>query len=155
MLADRDNLNYLTPLAQIVAGAVSPLDGVLEAFRSGGGVPFAAYGRDLRDGQARMNRVAFLQLLGREWLPSIPDVHHRLESDPPAQVADIGCGAGWSSIGIAKSYTRVKVDGFDLDEPSVEAARGNAWVSGAAKRVTFEARYAGDPELADNDLRFT
>lgn len=95
-----------------------------------------------------MNRGAFLQLLGREWLPSIPDVHNRLQSEPPAQVADIGCGAGWSSIGIAQSYARVQVEGFNLDEPSVEMARDNAWESGVAKRVTFAARDVGDPELA-------
>ena len=62
-----------------------------------------------------MNRAMFLKLMGSEWLPSIPDLHARLKSDPPAHVADIGCGLGWSSIGIARAYPKVYVDGYDLD----------------------------------------
>jgi 16S rRNA G1207 methylase RsmC len=72
-----------------------------------------------------MNRAMFLLQLGSEWLPSIPEVHQRLVADPPARVADIGCGGGWSSIGIAQAYPKVIVDGYDLDEPSVSLAQAN------------------------------
>ena len=64
-------------------------------------------------------------------------------------MADVGCGVGWSSIGIAKSYPKVRVDGFDLDEPSIENARANAAGSDLDRRVTFHVRDAGDPQLAD------
>ena len=148
VLTDSESLNYLTPLTQLVAGAVNPLESLLEAYRTGAGVPYAAYGRDLWEGQGRMNRVAFLRQLGEEWLVSLPETHQRLESDPPARVADIGCGVGWSSIGIARSYPNVFVDGLDLDEPSVEQARRNAEEAGVADRVTFSVRDAGDPGLA-------
>jgi SAM-dependent methyltransferase len=90
----------------------------------------------------------FLKQLGSEWLPVMPDVHARLMADPPARVADLGCGAGWSSIGIAQSYPRVFVDGFDLDEASVDLARGNAKATGLADRVNFHVRDAASPELA-------
>src|SRR5262245_51638097 len=53
---------------------------------------------------------------------SAPYVHARLQADPPARVADIGCGYGWSSLGMAKGYPNVYVDGFDLDAPSIERA---------------------------------
>jgi hypothetical protein len=33
-------------------------------------------------------------------IPSLPDIHARLPADPPARVANIGCGGGWSSIAI-------------------------------------------------------
>lgn len=148
VLTDKESLNYLAPLAQLVAGAVRPLDSLLEAYRTGAGVPYASYGRDLWEGQGRMNRAAFLQQLGEEWLASLPETHQRLKSEPPARVADVGCGVGWSSIGIAQSYPRVYVDGLDLDEPSVEQARRNAEEAGVADRVTFSVRDAGDPALA-------
>ena len=122
VLTDRDSLNYMAPLAQLVAGAIYPLEALLDAYRTGGGVPFSQYGANLREGQASMNRAMFLQQLGREWLPAITDIHARLQADPPARVADIGCGAGWSCIGIAQSYPKIQVDGFDLDEASVELA---------------------------------
>jgi 2-polyprenyl-3-methyl-5-hydroxy-6-metoxy-1,4-benzoquinol methylase len=95
-----------------------------------------------------MNRAMFLKEMGSAWLPKIPDVHRRLRSDPPARVADVGMGAGWSSIAIAKSYPKVLVDGFDLDQPSVEMARRNAREAGIDNRVSFQVRDAADPKLA-------
>jgi SAM-dependent methyltransferase len=148
VLVERDSLNYLAPLAQILVGAVHPLEAVLRAYRQGGGVPYEAYGPDLVEGQAGMNRASFLQLLGSEWLPSIPDLHARLQGDPPARVADIGCGVGWSSIGIGRAYPKVRVDGYDLDAASVERARGHIREAGLEDRVTVSLRDAGDPELA-------
>ncbi|MEW5959291.1 MAG: class I SAM-dependent methyltransferase [Chloroflexota bacterium] len=147
VLAERDSLNYLAPLAQLLAGAVHPLQTVLQAYRTGGGVPFSAYGTDLREGQAAMNRTMFLQQLGQEWLPAIPAVHARLQADPPARIADIGCGAGWSSIGIAQAYPNVQVDGYDLDEPSIELAWANLHQTNLNGRVKFHVRDAGEPAL--------
>ncbi len=57
-------------------------------------------------------------------------------------------GLGWSSIAIARAYPNVRVDGFDLDEASVAAARANAEAAGVADRVRFHVRDAGDPDLA-------
>jgi 2-polyprenyl-3-methyl-5-hydroxy-6-metoxy-1,4-benzoquinol methylase len=103
---------------------------------------------DAREAQADMNRPVFLNLLGQEWLPAIPDVHARLQADPPARVADVGCGGGWSSIGIARAYPKVHLDGLDVDEPSIALARANAAEAGLADRVSFHARDAADPDLA-------
>jgi 2-polyprenyl-3-methyl-5-hydroxy-6-metoxy-1,4-benzoquinol methylase len=148
VLVDQDSLNYLAPLARLVAGAVRPLASVVDAYRTGSGVPYADYGADLREGQAGINRAMFLQQLGSEWLPAMPDVHARLQAAPQARIADLGCGAGWSCIGMAASYPNVLVDGFDLDEASIALARANAAAAGLADRVTFHVRDAGDPELA-------
>ncbi|MHC4609437.1 MAG: SAM-dependent methyltransferase, partial [Planctomycetota bacterium] len=74
--------------------------------------------------------------------------HARLQADPPARVADIGCGAGWSSIGMALSYPKVRVDGFDLDDPSIVLARNNAAQADLDDRVRFHLRDAGDAELS-------
>jgi 2-polyprenyl-3-methyl-5-hydroxy-6-metoxy-1,4-benzoquinol methylase len=111
-------------------------------------VPYTAYGADTREGIADMNRPMFLNLLGREWLPRVPDVHARLQSDPPARVADVGCGTGWSSLAIAQAYPLVRVDGFDLDEPSIRLARHHAAAAGLGDRIAFHVRDAADPGLA-------
>jgi 2-polyprenyl-3-methyl-5-hydroxy-6-metoxy-1,4-benzoquinol methylase len=84
--------------------------------------------------------VSYVNLLGIEWLPAIPDVHARLQADPPARVADFGCGGGWSSIAIARAYPNVTVDGFDLEEPRVELARTNARAAGVEDRVRFHVQ---------------
>lgn len=147
VLADPESLNYLAPLAQIMVAVVRPIDQVLEAFRTGAGVPFSAYGEDARHGQAGMNRAAFLQQLGQQWLPAVPGLDARLQSDRGARVADIGCGVGWSSIGVALAYPGVTVDAFDLDGPSIDEARRNAARCGVADRVTFHCGDAAKPSL--------
>jgi SAM-dependent methyltransferase len=148
VLLDRDSLNYLAGLLRLVVGVGQPLPALLQAFRTGDGVPYADYGPDTREGIADMNRPMFLNLLSTAWLPAVPDVHARLRADPPARVADVGCGTGWSSIALAQAYPRARVDGLDVDEPSIALARTNAASAGVADRVTFAVRDAADPRLA-------
>jgi 2-polyprenyl-3-methyl-5-hydroxy-6-metoxy-1,4-benzoquinol methylase len=147
VLTDRDSLNYLTPLSLAAVGAVRPIDRLLSAFRSGHGVPFEAYGEDMRQGIAGMNRAMFLQELGQVWLPSIPDVHARLQQ-PGARVADFGCGFGWSSIGMALAYPSARIDGFDLDTPSIDQANNNAREYNVRQQVSFHVQDAADPGLS-------
>jgi SAM-dependent methyltransferase len=131
-----------------MVGMTRPLPAVLEAHRTGGGVPYHEYGEDMREGIAYANRPMFVNLMGSEWLPAVPDVHERLQADPPARVADVGCGTGWSSISIARAYPEVRVDGFDLDEDSIAEAKANAEAEGLTDRVSFQVRDAADPELS-------
>jgi 2-polyprenyl-3-methyl-5-hydroxy-6-metoxy-1,4-benzoquinol methylase len=147
VLVDRNSLNYMAPMAQLVVGSVYPLESLLDVYRKGGGVEFSQYGVNLREGQAKMNRPMFLAQLGSEWLPAIPDVHARLQASPPARVADIGCGAGWSCIGLARSYPNVRVDGFDLDAASVDLANQNIEEANLRDRVSVQLRDASDADL--------
>jgi 2-polyprenyl-3-methyl-5-hydroxy-6-metoxy-1,4-benzoquinol methylase len=148
LFVERDSLSFVPPMAQSAAGAIGPVHQLLEAFRTGAGVPYADYGHDLHAGQAGMTRPLFVNKLAQEWIPAMPDVAARLQSGPPARIADIGMGQGWSSIALALGFPTVHVDGFDLDAASVEAAQRNASEAGVADRVTFQVRNAGDPELA-------
>ncbi len=147
VLLEPDSLYYMAPFARMMVGLARPLPAVLEAFRTGGGVPYPEYGEDIREGIACANRAQFVNLMGTEWLPTVPDVHARLQADPPARVADIGCGSGWSSIAIAGAYPKARVDGFDIDKKSVAEAKTNAEGEGLTDRVTFQERDAADPEL--------
>jgi 2-polyprenyl-3-methyl-5-hydroxy-6-metoxy-1,4-benzoquinol methylase len=147
VLVDRDSLNYMTPMAQLVVGAASPIDAVLDAYRNGGGLTFSQYGAHMREGQANMNRPMFLSLMGTEWFPAIPDVHARLQAYPPARVADFGCGAGWSCIGLAQRYPSIKVDGYDLDEASVTMANQNIKEAGFSDRVFVHLQDASESDL--------
>ena len=55
VLIDAEGPNYLAPFASLLAGIGGVLPDVVDAYRTGGGVPFSEYGADLRDGQAAMN----------------------------------------------------------------------------------------------------
>jgi 2-polyprenyl-3-methyl-5-hydroxy-6-metoxy-1,4-benzoquinol methylase len=147
-LLDVSSLNYVAPMARVVLASIRPIDALLEAVRNGGGVPYADYGDDMHEGQAAFTRPLFENLLGKEWLPSVPEIHERLLANPPAAVADVACGQGRSSIEIARAYPGVRVDGIDSDRASIERARENLAGSGVEDRVTFVERDAADAELA-------
>jgi SAM-dependent methyltransferase len=149
VLLDRDSVNYMAAFARMMVGMADPLPEVLAAFRSGAGVPYAHYPADFIEGQGDMNRTQFVNLLASEWLPALPDVDARLKADPPARVADVACGTGWSSIAIARGYPKVRIDGFDLDPASIELAREAAENEGLADRIDFQIRDAADPELSE------
>ena len=148
VLVDGDSLSYMTPLSLFLASVAQTMPQVLEAFRTGRGVSYDAYGPDLRTAIARINRPMFLNLLADEWFPQVPGLVERLTADPPARVVDVGCGSGWSAITIARGFPKVEVTGLDLDSESVNDARRNAEEAGVADRLSFEVRDAADPALA-------
>jgi 2-polyprenyl-3-methyl-5-hydroxy-6-metoxy-1,4-benzoquinol methylase len=125
---------HVLPMARMVGALGKRLDALVGAYRSGGGVSWAEFGEDAREGQGGANRPLFLGALPREYLPSIPEVATVLSG---GRIADVGCGVGWSSIGIALAHPQVTVDGYDVDVPSIEAARANATEAGVADRVRF------------------
>jgi 2-polyprenyl-3-methyl-5-hydroxy-6-metoxy-1,4-benzoquinol methylase len=144
VLTDRDSLNYMAPLAQISASFAKVLPKIIKSYQTGKGIPYRDYGRDGVEGQAFGNRPMFINLLGKEWLPRIPEVHEILSSTPPARVADVACGAGFSTIAIAEAYTKARVDGFDPDGASISLARKTAQKSAARERVRFFQKSGAD-----------
>ena len=147
VLVDAESLSLMAPLSRMVVAAFAQLPNVAEAYRSGAGYGWDAYGADMREGQAAFNRPAVTHLLGNQWLPAIADVHERLQADPPARVVDIGCGEGWSTLAIARAYPRARVVGIDLDAPSIEAARCHATDAGMGAAIEF--RHADAAALDD------
>ena len=135
VLTDTTSPAHVLPLARMVGGIGKHLDDLVGAYRTGGGVSWAELGEDAREGQGGANRPLFLGALPREHLPSIPDIAAVLTRG--GRIADVGCGVGWSSIGIALAHPGVTVDGYDVDAPSIEAARANAAEAGVADRVQF------------------
>ena len=59
----------MAPMAQLTVACALPIHAVLEAFRTGDGVPYADYGADLHEGQARFTQPMFDNLLASEWSP--------------------------------------------------------------------------------------
>src|SRR5436190_21156845 len=142
VLVDRDSLSFSAHKAIDIVRAGRRLPELVDAFRSGARIPPLRWEPE---GRADFNRPRFVNLLGRAWLPSIPEVHDRLSADPPTRIADIACGTGWSSIAMAGTYPKIRVDGFDLDPDAIRQAARNAREAGLVDRVTFRAADAADP----------
>lgn len=152
VLADPECLNYLAPLARQLAAAAVQLPAIADAHRNGGGVPWMNYGEDMRESQADLNRPGFQQFLGSEWLEYLPDIVERLQSAPPARVADVGCGAAWSAIALATQYPLAYVDAFDIDPETVELARKNVTAAGLEERITVHCADIGSVRSGQFDL---
>jgi SAM-dependent methyltransferase len=135
VLTDRHSLSYLGALPQMLAAVGAQLDRLLEAYRRGGGVSWAELGHNARDSQAALNRPWFESALAPA-LASVPDVEAVLGMRG-ARIADVGCGAGWSTIALARAYPSATVVGVDVDAPSIQAANANAEAAEVADRATF------------------
>jgi 2-polyprenyl-3-methyl-5-hydroxy-6-metoxy-1,4-benzoquinol methylase len=154
VLADPTSPLYGGALALLAGGCGAALPQVLEAWRTGSGLSFGAYGDDVRDGQGLFNKADFTERLVGEWLPSLPDVDALLRRDG-ARALDLGCGVGWSTISLAEGYAGLHAQGVDLDETSVLDARANALEAGVADRARFEVVASdGDHGRASYDVAF-
>ncbi|MBV9487335.1 MAG: methyltransferase domain-containing protein [Frankiaceae bacterium] len=138
-----------SPFALAGAAAFLPsigrvADQLLDAYRTGGGVPFADYG--VHDAQAAITRPMFRNELVQSWIPALPEVETALRNG--GKVAEIACGEGIAAVTLATAYPESTVDGYDLDDASIAAARRNAADAGVEDRVRFEVADASDDSLA-------
>jgi SAM-dependent methyltransferase len=133
VLLDPQSPGYLVPFADFLEAVCRVLPALQSAFRSGKGVPYADYA--VQHAQGAVNRPAFAGQLVQEWLPRVPDLHARLLAG--GTVAELGCGEGWAAIALAVGYPNLIVEAFDIDPPSIEAARSHAEVAGVADRTAF------------------
>jgi SAM-dependent methyltransferase len=125
VLTDEESLAHVAPFAPMLVGIAGALPGVVAAYRTGTGVPYAAYGEDMRHGQGAINRPVFTHELA-DWVATMPDVDARLRSQPPARIADLGCGLGFSTVALKRAYPAAEVSGVDADEASIAEARRRA-----------------------------
>ncbi len=133
-VADPRALDHVAPLARLVVGIAGALGEVLEAYRTGGGVPYSRYGTEFRAGQGAINRPAFTSSLVEEWLPALGSAVEVLAAG--GRLVDVGCGQGWSTIAVARAFPAADVWGIDADPGSISDARTLATEHGVA--ATFE-----------------
>jgi 2-polyprenyl-3-methyl-5-hydroxy-6-metoxy-1,4-benzoquinol methylase len=134
-LLEEESLAYIGAISGIPESISKTVGALRDAFRTGGGVPYAAY--EIHDLQAAFNRPAFANQLSSEWLPTIPGLVERLQADG-AEAVEVGCGEGWAAIALATAFPKLHVLALDNDEASIVAARRNAGAAGVQDRVRFE-----------------
>lgn len=144
-LLDEEHPAYAGALVDVARVIAQSLGTVSDAFRTGAGVPYAAYG--LHDMQAGFSRPLFAASLTGEWLPAVGDIHARLEAGEALRIADFGCGEGWAAIYLAEAYPAATVHGYDLDDASIANARRHAAERGVGDRVSFELRDVTAPDF--------
>jgi hypothetical protein len=143
VLSSAEDAAHVAPFAHMIVGIGQVLPRVVDAYRTGGGVSYHAYGRDFRHGQGHINRPAFTDELPNEWLAAMPDVVARLRAGG-VRVADVGCGQGWSTIALARAFPAAGIEGLDADDASIAEARRHAAEAGVGDRARFRAGDASE-----------
>lgn len=102
---------------------------VLEAFRTGDGLPYAAYPR-FQSLQAEESGEVFDLALVNGIVPLVPGLTERLRSG--IEVLDIGTGHGHAVNVLAKAFPASRFRGLDMSEEGIAAARAEAAALGLA-----------------------
>jgi 2-polyprenyl-3-methyl-5-hydroxy-6-metoxy-1,4-benzoquinol methylase len=96
---------------------------VVEAFRHGRGVPYAAYHR-FHEVMAEESAQTVVAALSEHILPLVPGLVERLAGG--IDVLDVGCGSGRAVNELAARFLRSRFTGCDAAEEGVAAANAEA-----------------------------
>lgn len=152
-LADDTSPLFQGALWSMLTYSMAPFDQLVDAFKSGGGVPQSAFAPQLFDAMQRSSGLRYRNFLLDTWLPDMPDVVAMLERG--VDVADVGCGRGTALMMMAKAFPHSRFWGFDSFAPQVEGANEKAYECGIDARTTFDVLDASDELPRDFDLIFT
>jgi SAM-dependent methyltransferase len=125
------------------------LDRLPEAFRTGIGLPYDAFGPEGAAGIERGFAPWFRGLLVPLALPLLDGVVERLADG--ALAADVGCGAGVAVLEMAKAFPRSEFHGWDISQHALARAEENRAQAGVTNAVFHDAARDALPD----DARFT
>ncbi len=134
--ADEDSTAFLAGWVELIASLWADADRLADAFRSGEGIPWGDHDPRLYRSVQRFFAPLYRGSLVQEWIPSLDGVEDKLRQG--AQVADVGCGYGISTVIMAEAYPRSTFVGYDNHAESITAAEKAAAEAGVADRVRFE-----------------
>jgi SAM-dependent methyltransferase len=149
-LTDPESPAYLPGFFQIALGSVLDSPKIVEAARSGAGFGWHEHVHDVHEGCERFFRPGYNANLIAGWLPALEGVVAKLERG--AEVADVGCGHGASTILMAQAFPNSTFVGSDYHGGSIDAARRAAEEAGVTGRAHFEATAAAAYSGAGYDL---
>ncbi|MGH9275184.1 MAG: class I SAM-dependent methyltransferase [Acidimicrobiales bacterium] len=130
--------NNLATMTEFVALMGNVEDGIVEAFRHGGGVPYSEYPKFqqlMANMSAQVNDAALID----ETLLLVDGMTDRLRAGIDA--CDIGCGQGHAVNLLAKEFPNSRFTGWDFSEEGIAAGRAEAKALGL-KNTTFEVQDA-------------
>jgi len=139
-LTEETSPAFVPGLFQIAHGTICDASRIIELARSGDGLGWHEHVSDVHDGCERFFRPGYLANLVEVWLPALDGVVGKLRRG--AQVADLGCGYGASTVLMAQAFPDSTFLGSDYHDPSIRTARERAVEAGVSDRITFETASA-------------
>jgi len=149
-LANEDSPVYVAPAFELIASGYIDEPKITDAFQSGAGVGWHEHHECLFRGCEKFFRPGYRANLVSAWLPALTGVVEKLERG--ARVADIGCGAGASTIIMAAAFPNSEFVGYDYHDKSIARAREAAEEAGYLPNLRFEVAKAKEASANDFDL---
>ncbi len=149
-LTDESSPFYVGGGFYVVKAMMNAQPKISEYFKNGGGMLWGDHDPDLFVGTEKFFRPGYTAHLVNSWIPALTGVEDKLNAG--ANVADVGCGHGASTIIMAKAYPKSRFVGFDNHPASIDYARAKALTEGVADRVQFEVASATDYPADAYDL---
>jgi len=146
-LTGNNRLN-IAPQSIVVSHLAKHLPRVTDAFRHGGGVPYAEFRPEFTDLMDDSWRRIYDETLLTGFLPAVPGLPDRLRSG--VRVADVGCGTGHAVNLMAKEFSRSTFIGYDLAEDALAKATREAQameLSNARFEVVDVVKLPGQPQF--------
>lgn len=125
-------------------------DQLVEAFRTGAGIPWAEQDPTTFESAERFFRVGYRNSLVSEWIPALDGVHEKLQAG--ARLLDVGCGRGAPLLLLAQAYPASQFLGYDAHPESIETATRRAAEAGVSDQVRFEVNFCHGYQDRDVDV---
>lgn len=126
------------------------LDKLPEAFRTGRGLPYDAFGEEGSRGIERSFAPWFRTLLVPFALPRLDGVVEKLEAG--GEAADVGCGTGVAVLEMAKAFPASHFHGYEISEHALKRAEENRVAAGLANVSFHDVRSDPLPAAPRFDL---
>ncbi|MCE1118379.1 class I SAM-dependent methyltransferase [Pseudomonas sp. NMI795_08] len=149
-LALEDSPAYMAGGAAVLAALFHDKDKLVKAMRGDGALAWGDHHPCMFSGTERFFRPGYRTFLVADWLPALEGVVAKLQAG--AQVADVGCGHGASTIVMAQAFPQSHFVGYDYHAPSVATATERARDAGVGGQVSFQQASAKDYPGHDLDL---
>jgi SAM-dependent methyltransferase len=149
-LANEDSPAYLPGAFELALGSLAAVPRITESFRTGAGMGWHEHNEGVFHGCEKFFRPGYAANLVSSWIPALDGVQQKLEAG--AQVADVGCGKGASTILMAKAFPKSHFIGFDSHDQSIAGARDSAKRQGIGDTAKFEVAKAKEYPGKDYDF---
>lgn len=149
VFANEDSPFYMAGGFFSLASVYADEPKIREAFKTGEGMSWGAHDSCLFCGTAKFFKPTYKANLLQTWIPALDGVQEKLVKG--AQVADVGCGYGHSTLIMAEAYPNSQFHGFDFHAPSIEKAKSLAKEKGVSN-ITYKVAKAKDFPGENYDL---
>ena len=153
VLAGDDSPASMIGAAPLVTGLHRGIDRLVDAYRSGAGIPWGEQDEAIFEATERFFRTGYRSFLLPQWLPALDGVEEKLTRG--IDVLDVGCGRGAPLLLMAQAFPASRFLGIDIHAGSVAIARQRIAEAGFADRIEVEVNHClGYPQRGYDLITF-